>query len=658
MSYPRNISTLILSLILALATGCQGPLEPAGVEQSSSAVSFSDLPMVYKCGGLTITEQFTCRPPANGYKRCTGWIHAATMPIFVHTDVYAPTTKGKYPLLLVQAGGGHTKDADPVQRVAGLFTPQGYVVVSFTARGLNKDEWVGLQKVRSCSTGHINLVDPDLEGEDLKEVILWVKQNVTASSQFGVKADVLRTGIMGDSYGGLQAWVGGAMKQPSSPSGTDKFRIKAIAARATGVDLMPVTGAQMSPREHALNVTAHNCTLVRALGGPSIQKWYSWLDENQTQHQQELIDVATKRSVARLPCPLSNPQCDPLPVDLAVLMVHPWADGVFPVAESMSFFERIRVGKPAHMRRLILADFGHPSGYYTWHKADLEAGSGDNYETSYSYRTTRQLFRCHLQKDQKACQDPEYFVDATPITYAYPGTPNARYHVAKMPATHGKPYYLHRGLALGHLSATQPVLPALHRDLENRWPSKETPGKLSDLKAPVEQKMALVTEPFTRPVYLLGQARARLRVKTTAKEFALSVRVYDSDGVLGRRLITRGTYWFDRSTHDINDTVDVDVKLTPMAYRFEAGRRLRVEISNIDRYLDKGSSPLALIFGLCTQAKVVRTKIDEGKCIPKHISLWTMPSYVDSVQTVQMNKDDASYIQLPLFTDALGTTPL
>ena len=131
-------------------------------------------------------------------------------------------------------------------------------------------------------------------------------------------------------------------------------------------------------------------------------------------------------------------------------------------------------------------------------------------------------------------------------------------------------------------------------------------------------------------------------MKSSAREFALSVRVYEVSGINRERLITRGVYWFDNSQY-AGGLMKVEVPIDSMSFRFQAGRRIRVKISNIDRFIDSGSRSLLLgKIKTCATAPVIGTT--------KKVSLWTMPSYVDSTQTIRMDKDHASYVRLPLYS--------
>jgi hypothetical protein len=388
--------------------------------------------------------------------------------------------------------------------------------------------------------------------------------------------------------------------------------------------MLRVAGVEMSPRRYPLSTVVQNCILKDSLGGAAVADWYAKLDANDLSAQADLIAEATRRSVA-----LAGVQP---PADLGVLIIHPWADGVFPADESIGYFRTISAGFAAKDRKLVLADAGHPSGYATWASEDV-AHQTFHYEESYAYRVMREFFACHLRSGA-ACANPTYF--AKPVSYAVPGAPTVHYELDALPDS-SLAHYL---TASGSLATDEPTEASASAQLRNVWPIGEPPGSLSNRKSPVEKKLVFTSQPLIDSTRLLGSGKATLYLRSDAAQFALSVRLYEVDGS-SEKLITRGTYFFDGLAAP-GLVRQVEIPLDAMAHVFEAGRRLRVKISNIDRFTDSGTNLLiALGWHGCTSAKI---KGGLGS-----VSLWTLPSYVDSTQQLYMDASHRSRIDLPLF---------
>ncbi|MBW3086869.1 Vitamin B12 import ATP-binding protein BtuD [Austwickia sp. TVS 96-490-7B] len=124
--------------------------------------------------------------------------------------VYSPGGSERRPAVVITHGfGGSREDVDAQAReIAG----HGYVAMAYSARGFGR------------SGGRIHLMDPDLEGADVRRLI----------DALATRPDVLtdgpndpRVGLMGASYGGAAALIG---------AGVDN-RVDAVAAAITWNDL-------------------------------------------------------------------------------------------------------------------------------------------------------------------------------------------------------------------------------------------------------------------------------------------------------------------------------------------------------------------------------------------------------------------------------------
>ncbi len=581
------------------------------------------------------------------YKKCSGYILTDEndpddlMPIHVATDLYLPHSPQSVPLLVYQHGGGNNKNN--MASRARNFARDGYAVAAFTARGLGKG------KEGVCSTGTPAVVDPDKEGEDLIDVIRWVGTH--ASSEFGANVDTQRVGVLGPSYGGLQTWAAGAMKHQG-----DGYHILAIAPQATGVDLVHFTGARMSPRKVPVSNAVMNCCFQdgfkknAAAGSPWIDEFYEALDTNDISLQDMLLHETKRRSVAWLGYNPAQPDLlpihDPLPEDLKVLLIHPWHDGAFPVDPSIDFFQRIRVGHEPNERKLVLAGFGHPSPLSTCHLSDVS----DPYIPEIQHK----FFDCHLRNNRHgACDDPEFFT--SPITYAFPGDTSVHVDVNQLPMADTE-YFLSRDevqqLALSDQAPTQDYEPAA---IDNLYFLDE-PGRTSAITAPIQDKVVFDTPELEVDTEWVGGAIAKLYVESQRyspphggsvthepaeqHEYALSVRVYDVAGPnfeeQDEQLIARGVYWY-QGPEEPGQIRPVSVRIGAMAYRFAQGHKIRIKITNVDRFDDNGTRPLWRgYWNECTLASNLS------------MNLWTLPSYVSSTQLIHLGGTHRSKINMPL----------
>lgn len=125
-------------------------------------------------------------------------------------DVYLPESSGPHPALILAHGFGGSKSQlrNQAQRYAGA----GYLVLAYTARGFGD------------SGGRIHLMDPELEGADVTSLVDYLGDHADVQRDAGGDP---RVGIMGGSYGGAAALMGGALDE----------RIDAAVAAITWHDL-------------------------------------------------------------------------------------------------------------------------------------------------------------------------------------------------------------------------------------------------------------------------------------------------------------------------------------------------------------------------------------------------------------------------------------
>ncbi len=284
--------TLLAGPALTSTVGCMGAPTTDSSARASAQLA-EEAAEVCVPGQLDFARSFPKYSWQNTkYDKWSGAIESnngVEEPIHLNTDVYVPRDEPNPPLLVLQHGGGGNKTK--VAGAAKKYARAGYAVVAFTARGLGKVD------PEVCSTGSADLVGPDGGAEDIVTVLRWMSKN--AETEFGLGFDMDSVGMIGGSYGGLHAWIGGVMKHKG-----EGFHIRAIAPLATGVDLVRMSAVQMSPRKYPLSNLVMNCIFRDAFsdnagdGAPEVQQLYDALDSNDLEQQDELVEEIRQRSVA------------------------------------------------------------------------------------------------------------------------------------------------------------------------------------------------------------------------------------------------------------------------------------------------------------------------------------------------------------------------
>lgn len=129
--------------------------------------------------------------------------------VSIDTSLYLPA-KVPAPAIMIAHGFGGSKDS--VASDAEFFASQGFVVLTWTARGFGK------------STGQISMNSPEGEVADSKALISYLARNKNVQQD---KSGDPRVGIMGSSYGGANALMTASLDP----------RIDAVVADITWNDL-------------------------------------------------------------------------------------------------------------------------------------------------------------------------------------------------------------------------------------------------------------------------------------------------------------------------------------------------------------------------------------------------------------------------------------
>ena len=574
------IRTLGLAAILgALSPASAGAATPLGLSDCGAA---DDL---YQCSGLVETWD--------------------GVPLDATVTLPSKNARGR-PLVALIHGFGNSKyeylDPGSEAYTGNAFTwaRRGYAVLTYTARGL----WgsCGTPEARlanpvACADGYIHLADVRYEGRDTQELIgRLVDQGY---------ADPRRIGVTGDSYGGGQTLMLGALRDrlmlpdgalvPWRTSKGTRLRLAAAAPVIPWSDL--VTAAAPNGRVSATRVTGRGratdpvgvvkTTFVNAIfaaaqtatgpGQPVGEPFVpgrpmgflapplldpeadvtSWV--LRTDQGEPYTDPAARRIVATLANYHSAYylRADRPPAPL--LLASGFTDDLFPVDEVLRFANRTRKRFRESPVALLLGDFGH------------QRAANKPAERAHLVRAIRRWFAEHLLGHGRAPRGATAYVQTCPRSEPPAGPFRARSFSAlasrvarkrfagpdRVASTGGDPQV---GVAI------DPVTGGGDGCVETA--SEAAPGTARyTLKSAGAKPFTLLGAPRLRGALDLGGAGAGAA--------QLAARLWDvAPGGATQRLVARGTY---RPNQGRNTW-----QLHPGAWRFARGHAAELELLGND----------------------------------------------------------------------------
>lgn len=373
-----------------LATTVAATLAAAASADAAINQVFTDTPSPVNCvvqpSGLSAGQRH-CTGPADPDN-----YNVSPVPSFDGTPIDvtvtlppAPSggTDGNYPVVGVFHGYGGRKFApssSEVQRWVG----QGYAVLSITDRGF----WGSCGalvpvKTGPCANGYIRLMDNAYEVRDVQYLLGLLADEGLIDPQ--------KIGASGGSYGGGMALQLGALKNRvqrpdrslapwTSPDGTP-MKIAATAPEYTWSDLQ----SSLQPNGSTLDYAAENpytgpngdrrfgvqklLFTNQLYGGGAAAGWYAPIntdpDANITAWK-GFNDTGGPYDGQ----PLAQQQMDAFPhhgayyTDISVapapaLLINGWNDDLFPVDESVRYYNRVRANHPDAPIKMLHLNIGH-----------------------------------------------------------------------------------------------------------------------------------------------------------------------------------------------------------------------------------------------------------------------------------------------------------
>ena len=276
--------------------------------------------------------------------------------VSLDTSLYLPK-KVPAPAILIAHGFGGSKDS--VAKDAQFFADNGFVVLTWTARGFGK------------STGQISMNAPTAEVADTKALISYLARNKNVQQD---KSGDPRVGIMGSSYGGANA----LMTASADP------RIDAVVADITWNDLQnnlfPQSAAGVTTPGPFKKVWAGTffsaVSLQSAYLGECGTFTQLWCDA----YTNAAINGAPSAAEEKLLASVS-PKNYLQAITAPTLLSQGQADSLFPLNESFNSLKAIEKAKPQLPLALIWHAGGHDGGidqaeflrdqYLLWFKKNL-----------------------------------------------------------------------------------------------------------------------------------------------------------------------------------------------------------------------------------------------------------------------------------------------
>ncbi|GAB3405322.1 alpha/beta fold hydrolase [Flindersiella endophytica] len=513
-------------------------------------------------------------------------------PTLLDTRLYVPETATQgdpAPVVLLAHGFGGTKDS--VNEDAQELAAQGYVVLSWTARGFGR------------SGGDIHLDSPDYEVNDARALLDWVAKRPQVAKD---KPGDPKAGVVGGSYGGALALLLAANDQ----------RVDAIVPHITWNNLETALfpgGVFKKGWAGALFTSGKDGAATGRLPASQVN------DPLCGRFDPHVCALYEQAATTGRPSPelhkllrRSSPQPVLGQIKAPTLLVQGTADTLFPLDQADANARGIaRAGTPV---RVAWFSGGHDGGAGS--SRDEERTKGltlqwlDHYlrgkadpGTSFTYsrvsgidvggerfrtvgRTTGTYPGIQGQRDETVA------LQGTPLPIANPpgGNPAA---LSSIPGTGGQP-----------ATTTGTASQLLATDI---------PG----------QAVPYASQPLDKPLDVTGSPRVRIKVASATGEAVVFVKLYDVNEQ-GRATLPGGLVQPLRLTglaKTIDQAKPITVDLPPISYRFGAGHTLRLAIATTDQAYVGPAEPQVYVAGLA--AGDIAFPIVDGKPLTDPSVIWS-----------------------------------
>ena len=529
------------------------------------------------------------------YRICTGRV-----PSFDGTELDASLTlpakvaRGKrLPLIVVlhgflnsklenmsqtRTGDGADKagDAYKTYRFNNIwFARKGYAVLNYTARGNGE------------SGGQLGLASKEIEVRDTRHLT-----GLLADDPAPARVDPLRVGVIGGSYGGIQAWLLLTTRPDAStqygewksPRGK-RVRLGVVVPQYSASDVLyslapngrHLSSEVVDSRTRATPTGIGKQTILAGLTAVSAQKlppevfrWVSRFLAGEPYEGDPVIDEAKTALTRDRSGYYQDGFFDALRAGrqrrVPVLAANGWTDPIFPPIEAVRMYRRLRAARRDYPIQMYFGDFEHMTAITR--VADV-----------YRYHAiANRMFDHHLRRRGRR---PRLDVRST-RTDCNPKMLGPLVKAPNFDALHPSSEAF---LLEGGKQTTSPLQDprAAQTDsalLEQQRPREGKPSRgciTTTLGA--TPGVATWFLPVKRDTTLLGMPRLTLRYRAVATDLELNSRLWDvaPDGT--QTLVTRGPY----RALSPNPSGDVaDYELFGNHWRFSAGHQIMLEVTQDD----------------------------------------------------------------------------
>ena len=257
--------------------------------------------------------------------------------VLIDTSLFLPE-KTPAPAILLAHGFGSSKNA--VKESAQFYRDNGFVVLTWTARGFGK------------STGQISMNSLQSEIADIQKMISYLATRQEVAKENGSDPKV---GIVGASYGGAAALLTAAVD----------WRIDAAIADITWNNLnqalFPQSSADLTEPGPFKKVWTGTFLSLATLQNPSlgecgtlVQQWCTAYKNSVSNGRPSVKEIALLNSV--------SPSSVLPQITAPTLLSHGQSDSLFPLNESLKTFTTLRKAKSDLPLSLIWHGGGHDGG--------------------------------------------------------------------------------------------------------------------------------------------------------------------------------------------------------------------------------------------------------------------------------------------------------
>ena len=455
------------------------------------------------------------------------------------------------------------------------FASRGYAVLNYSARG------------QGSSGGQVGLASRELEVRDTQHLTgLLVDQR-------RLRLRPRRVAVLGSSYGGGQAWLllttrgEGAAQYGAwrSPAGR-LVRLAAVVPQFTWTNLLQAL--LPNGRETDTPLGIGKLSIVDGLTAsantklpPEVLAWTARL--NAGEPYDDPADPVIPEAKRALSVDRSAAYQHGFFEALAkgrrrqravpVLAAQGWTDPIFPAAEAVGMYRRLRATRRGYPAKLYLGDFEHLTAAVKVPEFRYFHRMGNRLLDRYLRGGRRPRVRFDARSAPTLCESGAFGPVLAERRFAALAPDRLALEL-------GGPRQLQSPLVDPRASAADPVAVSMAR------------GRgcvTTDL--PPSSGIATYDVPLERPFTLIGMPRLRLSYRTVGPDVQLNSRLWDMapDGV--QTLVTRGAY---RAVRPDPGGASAEYPLFGNHWRFEAGHTLRLEVTSVDSpYLRLDNFPSA-----------------------------------------------------------------